>query len=135
MRGGRRVSFVMPYLFPFSSLSHFFLVGNWQGHLQVDDSSVGRLEMTFWKGVYLRAEREADGEAMAKVDANEKEESEMGVEAVAEKRACILRVWVEEEDGMRHLRATCSYQPASEGTTQIYSSDIFLLLFYSHLFH
>jgi hypothetical protein len=82
--------------------------------LQVDDSSVGRLEMTFWKGVYLRAEREADGKAMVEVGANE--ESEVGVEAVAEKRACILRVWLDEEDGMRHLRATCSYQPASEGT-------------------
>jgi len=126
---------MMPSACPSSSLTHFFLVGNWQGHLQVDDSSVGRLEMTFWKGVYLRAEREADGEAMAEVDLNEKEESEMGVEAVAEKRACILRVWVEEEDGMRHLRATCSYQLASEGTTQIYLSDILSLLFQSHLFH
>jgi len=126
---------MMPYPYHFSSLSHFILVGNWRGHLQVNDSSVGRLEMTFWKGVYLRAEREADGEATVEVDANEKEESEMGVEAVAEKRACILRVWVEEEDRMRHLRATCSYQPASEGTTQIYLSDILSLLFQSHLFH
>lgn len=77
---------------------------------------MGRLEMTFWKGVYLRAEREADGKAMVEVGANENEESEVEVEAVAEKRACILRVWLDEEDGMRHLRATCSYQPASEGT-------------------
>lgn len=91
------------------------LLGNWQGHLQVDDSSVGRLEMTFWKGVYLRAEREGDADAMEEVDTNENGESEVGVEAVAEKRACVLRVWLDEEDGMRHLRASCSYQPASEG--------------------
>ncbi|GAB5036350.1 mediator of rna polymerase ii transcription subunit 14-like [Nannochloropsis oceanica] len=89
--------------------------GTWQGHLHVDDSSLGRLEITMWKGVYLHAEQEFDGAAIAEVDANKNEDKKVGVKAVAEICGCILRLWLDEENGMRHLRATCSYCPASEG--------------------
>lgn len=75
-----------------------------------------------WKGVYLHAEQEFDGAAIAEVDANKNEDKKVGVKAVAEICGCILRLWLDEENGMRHLRATCSYCPASEGITSTYLS-------------
>lgn len=113
---------MLPCPNPFLFLFYLLLSGNWQGHLHVDDSSVARLEMTIWKGVYLRAEQEGDRGALAEMDANGNEDKKVRVNGVAEIRACILRLWLDEEDGMRHLRATCSYYPASEGISPIYLS-------------